>query len=59
MNPVRMHSNCQDGEGCHGPGCRVSTGKTQRKENYRRPKPNQHEASRETPTKAKKAKADA
>lgn len=40
------HQRCQQGERCNGPGCRVYTGKTARKQNHLRPKRNKHEATR-------------
>lgn len=43
---MQEHARCQNGENCTGPGCRVSTGKTQRKDNTSRPKPNKHEGTR-------------
>ena len=47
MNTKGTHSRCQNGDdGCTGPGCRKQTGKTARKQNWKRPKPNQHEGSR-------------
>lgn len=46
MNVHGRHERCQEGDACVGPGCRIHTGKTQRKQNYRRPKPNQHEGTR-------------
>ena len=54
MTMLDMHAKCQDGPACHGPGCRVKTGKTAHKENWKRPKPNQHEASRDAVTSKKK-----
>jgi hypothetical protein len=50
MNTLGRHEKCQEGDACTGPGCRINTGKTRRKQNHLRPKPNQHEASRETTT---------
>lgn len=46
MNVHGRHSKCREGDNCAGPGCRVHTGKTARKANWKRPKPNKHEASR-------------
>lgn len=46
MNTQGTHHNCQQGDACTGPGCRKHTGKTARKKNYARPKPNKHEGSR-------------
>lgn len=47
MNPAEhINKHCQDGANCTGGGCRVSTGKTKRKANWNRPKPNKHEAFR-------------
>jgi hypothetical protein len=50
VNVTGTHAKCQEGEACHGPGCRKHTGKTARKQNWARPKPNQHEDSRVTAT---------
>ena len=47
MNKMDQHAKCQDGPTCKGPGCRVATGKTKHKKNWSRPKPNQHESSRD------------
>lgn len=46
MNIAGRHGKCQNGENCTGPGCRAHTGKTARKQNWKRPKPNQHEGTR-------------
>ena len=47
MNRLGTHQKCQNGDdGCTGPGCRKFTGKTKRKQNWLRPKPNQHEGTR-------------
>lgn len=46
MNIAGRHSKCQEGDACQGPGCRVFTGKTKRKQNWSRPKPNKHEGTR-------------
>lgn len=47
MNPeAHAAARCREGENCTGIGCRVSTGKTKRKANHKRPKPNQHEGTR-------------
>ena len=55
MNPEKHEAaRCRDGYGCTGTGCRVSTGKTKRKANHSRPKPNQHEGTRITATEGKK-----
>lgn len=43
---IDQHKSCRESERCVGPGCKVRTGKTQRKANWNRPKPNQHEGSR-------------
>lgn len=56
MNRLGLHGKCQSGDGCVGPGCRVTTGKTRTKNNAARPKPNQHEASRASAT-TKKGKS--
>lgn len=55
MNKLDEHefAGCQEGPACTGPGCRVSTGKTQRKKNWLRPKYNQHEADGEARAKRK------
>lgn len=48
MNPqAHEDARCQNRSLCQGPGCRVYTGKTKRKANYSRPKPNQHEGTRQ------------
>lgn len=57
MNPAAHEAaRCQNGYGCTGEGCRVSTGKTKRKANWKRPKPNKHEGTRAAvvPEKGKK-----
>jgi hypothetical protein len=46
VNTIGTHNKCQESEACKGPGCRKHTGKTARKMNWKRPKPNQHEGSR-------------
>ena len=46
MNIHGRHQKCQEGDNCTGAGCRISTGKTKRKANWKRPKPNQHEGTR-------------
>jgi hypothetical protein len=46
VNIHGRHERCQEGDACHGPGCRIHTGKTRRKMNWTRPKPNKHEAER-------------
>lgn len=28
---MQKHTKCQDGINCHGPGCKISSGKTTRK----------------------------
>lgn len=52
MNP-EDHAKCPENP-CTGPRCRAHTGKTKRKANYARPKPNKHEGSRITKTEGKK-----
>lgn len=37
---VWRHERCLNGVNCTGPGCRVSTGKTARKQNFGRSHPN-------------------
>lgn len=58
LNRAEEHeaARCRDGYACTGTGCRLRTGKTQRKKNWLRPKQNKHEASRPSnaPTKEKK-----
>lgn len=56
MNAAGTHSTCQERDLCHGPGCRKHTGKTKRKQNWSRPKPNQHEAEATSTTPTKKGK---
>lgn len=46
MNVQGTHQRCQEGDACHGPGCRKHTGKTKRKANWGRPKFNKHEGTR-------------
>lgn len=46
MNVHGRHSKCREGDACVGPGCRIHTGKTARKKNWARPKPNKHEGTR-------------
>lgn len=49
MNPLKhVKAKCREGANCTGIGCRVATGKTARKANWKRPKPNQHEGTRTT-----------
>jgi hypothetical protein len=50
VNVTGTHAKCQEGKPCHGLGCRNHTPKTARKQNWARPKPNQHEDSRVTAT---------
>lgn len=40
------HQKCREGENCTGIGCRRQTGKTERKQNWKRPKPNKKEGTR-------------
>lgn len=47
------HRNCPENP-CIGPRCRANTGKTARKANHLRPKPNKHEASRIVKKESKK-----
>lgn len=46
MNVHGRHKKCREGDNCTGMGCKVRTGKTERKQNWKRPKPNQHEGTR-------------
>ena len=55
MNPAQhATARCQNGENCTGAGCRINTGKTQRKANWKRPKPNKHESTRTVQKEARK-----
>lgn len=55
MNPTEhAAARCREGADCTGIGCRVSTGKTKRKANWKRPKPNKHEGTRAVPAAPKK-----
>ena len=49
-------AGCQNGYLCNGPRCRVLTGKTERKQNWKRPKANKHEGTRAVVTEGKKKK---
>lgn len=57
MNVHGRHDKCQERDACHGPGCRIHTGKTAHKQNWARSKPNQHEGSRVTDSATKKGKS--
>jgi len=48
VNIHGRHERCQDGDACTGPRCRIHTGKTARKKNWARPRPNKHEGTRIT-----------
>ena len=45
MNEPGRHAKCPE-EPCTGPRCKAHTGKTARKKNWARPKPNKHEGTR-------------
>lgn len=55
MNQPGRHAKCPE-EPCVGPRCRAHTGKTARKQNWARPKPNKHEGTRITAGPEKKRK---
>ena len=44
MNVHGRHRKCREGDNCTGTGCRISTGKTKRKQNWKRPRLNHHTA---------------
>ena len=39
---IERHAKCLNGVNCTGPGCRVETGKTARKQNFARSHPNKN-----------------
>lgn len=45
MNRPGRHAKCPE-DPCTGPRCKARTGKTDRKNNWARPKPNKHEGTR-------------
>lgn len=49
MNDGLRHAKCPENP-CVGPRCKARTGKTARKKNYARPKPNKHEGTRILPS---------